>query len=331
MGLLTAELPAELLAAWDLSTVRSAWRIEGGELKDVFRLDLGDQSLALSLYPPETTTEMVASELALVDEFVALLPEVPRPIPASDGTRFFVEPAGRVAVLTAFIEGEHPDRTVAAHCRAAAEMLARLHTAASAIENPRPRPGYPAWTALDWRDNQWWVWPRVQRLLHESDHGQVPGLNSAGLEERLERQLRSQPGELATIANLDLPAIPIHNDYFEDNLLYREGRIVGVVDWDEARLDWRAWDIANATWSFSRAVGEHRLDVSIAKEFLADYESAGGEVTGDERRVIVPLMRARLLWETLYELGRGCLGASIDWAYLYGNLTALDDFSEEYL
>ena len=133
------------------------------------------------------------------------------------------------------------------------------------------------------------------------------------------------------MADLNLPVIPIHNDYFEDNLLYRDGRIVGVVDWDEARLDWRAWDIANATWSFSRVVGEHRMDASIARAFLADYEAAGGEVTNDERGVLLPLIRARLLWETLYELGRGCRGAMTDWEYLYGNLAALDDFSEEYL
>lgn len=73
------------------------------------------------------------------------------------------------------------------------------------------------------------------------------------------------------------------------------------------------------------------MDAPTAKAFLADYESAGGEITDDERRVLVQLMGVRLLWETLYELGKGCLGDRMDWQYLYGNLTALDGFSQEYL
>lgn len=345
MGLLTAQLPAELLAAWDLSQVQSVSRVAGGELKEVFRLDLADRSLALSLYPPKATPEIVASELAFVAEFATQMPEVPRPIPTTDGAPLFVDQTGRVAVLSEFIEGEHPDRAVAAHRRAAAQMLARLHTVASNVRDPQARPGYPAWTELDWRDNQWWAWTRVQRFLHDSDLSDVP--EPAKIEERLAKGLEPLPGALLALADLDLPAIPIHNDYFEGNLLCRDSRrdarrdgrrdarrdarIVGVVDWDEARLDWRAWEIANATWSFSRAAEEHRMDTLTAQAFLADYESAGGEITDDERRVLVQLMRVRLLWETLYELGRGCLGAQLDWQYLYGNLTALDGFSEEYL
>lgn len=331
MGLLTAELPAEILTAWDLTQVRSVSRVAGGELKEVYRLDLGDHSLALSLYRPETTPAMVASELAWVTEFAAQLPEVPRPIPTSDGARLFVEQTGRVAVLSEFIRGEHPDRMVATHRHAAAEMLAQLHEIASNIKDPQPRPCYPAWSELDWRENQWWVWSRVQRFLHDSDLNDVPDIDSAKVEERLAKGLEPLPSALLALARLDLPAIPIHNDYFEGNLLYRDGRIFGVVDWDEARLDWRAWDIGNATWSFSRASEEHRMDALNAKAFLGDYESAGGEITDDERRVLVQLIRVRLLWETLYELGKGCLGYKMDWHYLYGNLTALDGFSEEYL
>ena len=327
MGLLTAQLPADLLAAWDLTQIQSVSRVAGGELKEVFRLDLADRSLALSLYPPEATPAMVASELAWVAEFAAQMPEVPRPIPTADGAPLFVGQTGQVAVLSEFIEGEHPDRAVGAHRRAAAEMLARLHKVASNIRDPQPRPGYPAWTELDWRDNQCWSWSRVQRFLHDSDLSDVPDR----VEERVAKGLEPLPGALLALADLDLPAIPIHNDYFEGNLFCRDARIVGVVDWDEARLDWRAWEIANATWSFSRAAEEHRMDTLTAQAFLADYESAGGEITDDERRVLVQLMRVRLLWETLYELGRGCLGDQMDWQYLYGNLTALDGFSEEYL
>lgn len=237
MGLLTAQLPAELLTAWDLTQVRSVSRVAGGELKEVFRLDLGDRSLALRLYPPETTPEMVASELAWATEFAAQMPEVPAPIPTSDGARLFVEQTGRVAVLSEFIEGAHPDRTVAAHRRAAAEMLARLHQVASKIKDPQARPCYPAWCEFDWRDNQWWAWSGVQRFLHESDLSDVPNIDSAEVEARLARGLAPLPAALLALATLDLPAIPIHNDYFESNLLYRDGRIVGIVDWDEARLD----------------------------------------------------------------------------------------------
>ena len=208
-------------------------------------------------------------------------------------------------------------------------MLARLHDAAARIEAPAPRSGYPAWRDLDWWRNGWWKWRDVQRFLEQTAFD-VRGVDAVALEARLLSGLEQLPQLFAHAARMDLPELPIHNDYFEGNLLQRDGEIVGVIDWDETALDWRAWDIANATWSFSRT-DAHEIDTKIAAAFLADYANAGGSVTGDERLVLLPLIGARQLWETLYELGRACRGFSVDWDYLIGNLTALDGLAQERL
>ncbi|MCI0849441.1 MAG: hypothetical protein J4N26_00650, partial [Chloroflexi bacterium] len=76
-------LPPALLERWRLAgRVRSVERIAGGELKDVYRIDVegGSPSLCLRLYPPEVTLETVASELRWVDQFAEHVPEVPASI-----------------------------------------------------------------------------------------------------------------------------------------------------------------------------------------------------------------------------------------------------------
>jgi Ser/Thr protein kinase RdoA (MazF antagonist) len=209
-------------------------------------------------------------------------------------------------------------------------MLARLHKAASQIKDPSPRREYPAWRHLDWKHNRWWDLKAISRFLRQSHPELDQGLGSSALERRLVTDAEELPQSLSALADMDLPAMPIHNDYFEDNLLERDGAIVGVVDWDETALDWRALEIGNAAWSFSR-MDTHAMDLRLAREFLADYESAGGRITGDERGALLLLIRARHIGETLFELGRACRGAVVDWEYLVGNLTATDSLAKERL
>jgi Ser/Thr protein kinase RdoA (MazF antagonist) len=327
---MTPDLPTRFLPHWaELRDATNAARLDGGYDKDVFRIDADGEPYALRVYQREVPADAVASELALLAPFAAQLDEVPNTIPTRDGALFAVE-GGRIAVLTPFVEGQTPDRRNPQHRRAAAETLARLHEVGASIEHSAPRPDFPARRDLDWQSNRWWSWPDVERFL---DEHHLPGLadtDAAGLHRRLIGEMAVLEGTFDRPSRLGLPSMPLHNDFWEGNLVERDGRIVGIVDWDECMVDWRAIEVVDAACSFGRLDNDHELDPASACEFLALYERAGGEILPEERQAFFLLRKVRLLWETLYELGRACRGLPLDdEAYLWLNLTSLDSFGDD--
>jgi aminoglycoside phosphotransferase (APT) family kinase protein len=105
------------------------------------------------------------------------------------------------------------------------------------------------------------------------------------------------------------PEVLTHSDYWSGNVVWRDGRLTGIVDWSGAARGPRGYD-----------VGWCRLDLvllfdeRIAGVFLAAYEEAIGEPLGD---VVLwdgwAVARAHDIvesWTPNYEpLGRGDLGA----------------------
>jgi hypothetical protein len=55
--------------------------------------------------------------------------------------------------------------------------------------------------------------------------------------------------------------------------MIHEDNLAGVLDWEEARLDWLSWDLANALGTFCFA-GD-RLDREAARDLLAAYATPG--------------------------------------------------------
>ena len=47
-----------------------------------------------------------------------------------------------------------------------------------------------------------------------------------------------------------LPVSVIHGDYFPGNVLLAGDELAGIVDWEEAQVDWVTWDLASAIGAF---------------------------------------------------------------------------------
>jgi aminoglycoside phosphotransferase (APT) family kinase protein len=92
---------------------------------------------------------------------------------------------------------------------------------------------------------------------------------------------------------------PIHGDPAQQNVLWRHGRIVAVLDWEYARLEWPALELASAAWAFA----EDDVD-----GFVAAYVDAGGP---GEPEVFEEGLRIFVLANALYALTRG--GENRDW------------------
>jgi len=152
-----------------------------------------------------------------------------------------------------FVEGRCPSRFRREHRVAAAHSLARIHHAAATIVDPPPRAGWPAWHHRHWSQNRAWSWPALRRVLPAA--AVVPDrVDPAALAASIERHLEVLPVALRELAHRPWATHPLHGDYTKGNLHVRDDRVVAVFDWDESRVDWRAWDIADAAWAFSRRV-----------------------------------------------------------------------------
>jgi Ser/Thr protein kinase RdoA (MazF antagonist) len=328
-AMLILEPPRELLEHWFPGLgVRRLGRLEGGYVNDVFRVECGGEYV-LRICVPETRLEMVLWEHDLLDYLGPRVPEVPAPVPAADGATA-VEWDGRIASLFPYVEGHRPVRMRRQHRIAAAHTLARIHRAAASFGRAMERPGHSRWWRLDWRENRWWHWSRAHSALARAA-SEAPGDLDPSLGEIagvLERHLAVLPKAVEELRWRRLPEHAIHGDYHEGNLGVVDDHVVGVFDWDEARLDWRACELADATWAFCRNPWNDDFDRDAAGDFLAAYRDAGGEVTDAERGVLVLLMRARRLWEALYAVGEWSLhgkdGDEADWYYLAANARALD-------
>ncbi len=109
-----------------------------------------------------------------------------------------------------------------------------------------------------------------------------------------------------------------HNDIFEGNVLVDHGRLSAVLDWEEADVDWQAYDVAIAAWFFCRAGAD--LDRAAFARFVAAYRAGGGTVPPAEDDLLVPLIRVKRVLEVL----RAPTDRHVDWDEQLDNLRAAE-------
>lgn len=297
-------------------------RLADGYVNDLFRLDTARGPVVLKVSQASTSMAAMLCAQGWLTHIASRLPEVPAPLATPDGSTVVMD-GGRATTLLPFIDGDRPSRFRREHRIAAAHTLARIHVAAATIPDPPPRPGQPAWHHLDWRRNDGWDWDHLRAILPgaaDAPAHVVPAV----LADTLDRHIAVLPFAIKELAHRRWVTHPLHGDYWEGNLKVSDDRVVGVFDWDEARLDWRAWEVADAAWSFSVHVAHDDFDREHAREFVAAYCDAGGAVTPGERAVLVLLMRARRLWEALHGLGHWSAGDELDWDSVAASARALD-------
>jgi aminoglycoside phosphotransferase (APT) family kinase protein len=80
------------------------------------------------------------------------------------------------------------------------------------------------------------------------------------------------------IASQSPQRVLVHGDYWPGNMLWRRGRLVGVVDWEQPRLGEPTKDIATCRGDLWVLFGQ-----AAADEFLDRYVAAGGQPVNDLR------------------------------------------------
>jgi Ser/Thr protein kinase RdoA (MazF antagonist) len=270
-------LPDGIAEHWGLPPLTNPVPLTGGYHNLVIRT--GDVVIRVETRELESTVW----EHELLAWLAADVPEVVAPIQAGDGSTFLVVEGQIVSVLP-FVEGE-PSAGLDV-----ASLLARIHARGAEWPQARARPGRPSYADLDWERNDWWDWsavPKPPELVRAFDH--------------VRAWIASAPS---------LAVTPVHGDPAQQNVLSRTGRIAGVIDWEWARLDWPALELALAAWTFAE---------ENVKSFVRAYVDAGGPGEPD---VLDEGRRLQLLVNALYSLTRD--GGNTPWVdYLLGELRRL--------
>ena len=138
---------------------------------------------------------------------------------------------------------------------------------------------------------------------HESVVGREAELLS--LVQRLYDLYDAAAGRAAQAGFELLPGQLIHADWHPGNLLFREAKVVAVVDFDSLRLGPRALDVANGLLQFSilggtdeTATWPDHFDTTRMRRFVLGYGEEN-PITEPETSILVPLMTEALIAEAV--------------------------------
>lgn len=289
----------------------------------IFRIDTrSGERFVLRVHIPDEGPDFVEPTLRVATAYAQRLPFVHAPIPARDGELWKLV-SGRTATLWPFVHGRNGDEA-ALDGAVAARCLGELHSVGSSALGELEGIELQPWSDMDWRRNGRWNLEEAERFL-TSNWSQFKV--STSLTEVLEL-LRTACGSMqAALQNLDssqMPTLPLHGDFYPHNLIVgAAGQVIGLVDWDESRIDWRVWDLANALLEFCAGPAGMNFDSACARNLIAAYETAAPGLSAAERNSLPLLIKARKLDEFLYSIAETYTGAAEDWEYLDSSLTGL--------
>jgi len=241
-------------------------RLYGGEEAVVWRIDTPLGAYVVMEYPQWRTVPELVWVHQLSRHLKSLVPETVVPLAAGNGRTLVVSTDSPVAVFP-FIAGETLDKDDR-HLRfQAARLLARLHAHLLTVTigtRPRSGPEAPA---------NWWRPPDAEEIVDPELDALVSELQAG-----TRRLIKAH----------------IHGDYYRRNLLCRDGEIVGIIDWNDAHVDWLIQEVAWSTWEFCKNRAGDALLVDRAEDFVAAYTAAGGPGIQDAHDLILPFIRLRL-------------------------------------
>lgn len=270
----------EFLAGYDLGAPLSCKGIAEGVENSNFMLSTERGTYFLTLYEKRVAPQDLPFFLGLMEHLAARGIPCPTPIRARNGQNLG-QLAGRPAAIVSFLAGMWHKRPTAIHCAALGQATAQMHRAASDFTLRRPN----ALSVQGWRPLLNASEPRAHEVM-------------AGLSHELETELSFLEANWPSA----LPQGVVHADLFNDNVLFLQNRISGLIDFYFACNDALAYDIAiclNA-WCFEP---DRSFNITKARALLSSYQRER-PFTAEEREAMPLLARGsalRFLLTRLYD------------------------------
>ncbi len=275
---------ADVLSHYDLGRLIAHERDRRGTVNTSFFIDMLDggqeRKYFLRRYNPGIRREEILFEHALIDHVVRQQACPVAKVHATRGGGTFLERPrtesadGAFYAVFDYLPGEDRYTWVGPRCtlretRNAGRLLARFHRATSTLR--------PAGQRLE---------PKIVGLLDVIDglwmEGRAKPKGTAFddcLAEHFDR-IRESIAETRTALReppaQQMPQVIIHSDFHPGNLKFQGEEISGLVDFDWAKADLRAFDVGLALWYFcvSWEPGrDGRLRLKEVRAFLAAYQA----------------------------------------------------------
>lgn len=173
---------------------------------------------------------------------------------------------GKPAFLFPRLPGTHLDLIEEKHCFEIGEFIAASHLALESLRERRDNPYTAAW---------------MRETLNQLDPRIPPGIAV---------ELENYIAEYEPLQNLELPAGLIHGDLFQDNALFEDGSLTGVIDFYHACHDFLVQDLAIAINDWCVTASD-RIEPTLQTAMISGYESVR-RLEKDERKVLAPIQRA---------------------------------------
>jgi homoserine kinase type II len=300
----TSAMVQEVLARFDISgaTVRD---VRTGRVNKHWRIDSDAGARVLRRYLRWRTPSAVHYEHAVLDHLATRNWPVAVPLPSAAGERV-VSVEGRLYSLFPFLPGKPGPTTSARQARLKGRLLARLHQDLAAWDAPGQREGFGRIWELD-----------VYVAAHSRNATLNEALMAFGADHPdLARAVRAQKyamlRELSTLGYGELPVTLGHFDFHRDNLLFERGQLTGLLDLDFVHLDARVADIATCLASDCLAPPAYNeVDPAAVRAFVGGYVEHA-PLADAEVQVVVPLMRAFIVWLCAWRLAHWGEGATDD-------------------
>ena len=271
----SAELRA-VLSAYDLGELSSTVRDERGTVNTSFFIDtLKDgqrHRYFLRRYKRGIRHEEIVFEHALIDHLAGRgTCPVARVHPTREGTTV-VQREGAFYAVFDYLPGEDRYTWVGPRCsrrelRASGWLLAQFHNDMATF-TPRGQRAEPKIVELLKVIDTAWSECRARSTDTVFDRCVVAHFDT------VQESIR-ETAEVLRRAARSLPEAIIHSDYHPGNLKFEGEQISGLVDFDWAKVDLRAFDVGLAVWYFcasweGRADG--RLRLGDTRAFLEGYQ-----------------------------------------------------------
>jgi homoserine kinase type II len=297
--------PPPVRTAEELAHVLAAYGLAGASLRDIrtgrvnrhWRVEAGDGLFALRRYQDRRSAAAVRYEHDALEHLAGKGWPVAVPVPAPGG-KTSVEVAGRRYALFPFLPGRPASAPGRRYRRLQGRLLARLHGDLASWRPPGQREGFGRVWELDVFVRAW------SSPAFETLNGVLMafGRDHADLARLIRSHQYAMLRELSSLGYGELPALPGHFDFHHDNLLFQQGELTGVLDFDFVRLDARVADVATSIASDCRAPPAYNdIDPEAAGAFVAGY-SEHAPLSDQELQLVTPLARAYLLWLVAYRL-----------------------------
>jgi homoserine kinase type II len=229
-----------VLGHYDLGELRSARRVERGFINENWDLQTTHGRYFLKRRHPDLRNpDVIQAQHALIAHLRQAGFLAPTILPTINGTTLLVLD-GEFYEIQGYIEGTFYDHDRPTHFQEAATTLGLYHThVAGFVPRALRGPGGLYSPAI--------LHTNLANLTHAWELERDPDLM------QFVRQLKVHADDLAArfAEHSTLPHLIIHGDYYAGNLLFEGDRIVGVVDYDKARWQPRAVEVAEALIYFA--------------------------------------------------------------------------------